>query len=43
MDDLWVDIGAVTDIPQRGAPKVAAKHGPMAISRRGHGQVFAHI
>jgi nitrite reductase (NADH) small subunit len=43
MDRLWVDICAVTDIPQRGARNVAGIKGPIAIFRTGDDQVFALI
>ncbi len=43
MDHLWVDICAVTDIPQRGARNVAGIKGPIAIFRTGDDQVFALI
>lgn len=43
MDHIWVDICAVTDIPQRGARNVAGIKGPIAIFRTGDDQVFALI
>jgi nitrite reductase (NADH) small subunit len=40
---LWVDICAVTDIPQRGARRISGANGPIAIFRTGDDQVFALI
>ena len=37
----WVDVGAVTDIPRRGARRVTSRHGDIAVFRTGDGQVFA--
>jgi nitrite reductase (NADH) small subunit len=38
---LWTDVGAVTDIPIRGARRVPTRDGDVAIFRTGDGQVFA--
>lgn len=38
---LWTDVGAVTDIPLRGARRVPTRDGDVAIFRTGDGQVFA--
>ena len=38
---LWTDVGAVTDIPLRGARRVPTRDGDVAIFRAGDGQVFA--
>ena len=38
---LWTDVGAVTDIPLRGARRVPTREGDVAIFRTGDGQVFA--
>ena len=38
---LWTDVGAVTDIPLRGARRVPTRDGAVAIFRAGDGQVFA--
>jgi nitrite reductase (NADH) small subunit len=37
----WIDVGAVTDIPRRGARRVPTPAGDIAIFRTGDGQVFA--
>lgn len=37
----WTDVGAVTDIPRRGARRVPSPRGDIAIFRTGDGQVFA--
>ena len=37
----WIDVGAVTDIPARGARRVPTLDGDVAIFRTGDGQVFA--
>jgi nitrite reductase (NADH) small subunit len=38
---LWIDVGAVTDIPRRGARRVATPRGDIAVFRTGDGEVFA--
>lgn len=38
---FWTDVGAVTDIPLRGARRVPTPTGDVAIFRTGDGQVFA--
>ena len=38
---LWTDVGAVTDIPVRGARRVPTPDGDVAIFRTGDGRVFA--
>ena len=38
---LWTDVGAVTDIPRRGARRVPSPRGDIAIFRTGDGAVFA--
>lgn len=38
---IWIDVGAVTDIPRRGARRVPGPAGDIAIFRTGDGQVFA--
>ena len=38
---LWTDVGAVTDIPVRGARRVPTLDGDVAIFRTGDGRVFA--
>ena len=43
LDRLWIDVCAVTDIPQRGARRVAGAKGPIAIFRTGDDRVFALI
>lgn len=37
----WIDVGAVTDIPRRGARRVPGPRGDVAIFRTGDGEVFA--
>ena len=39
--DIWTDVGAVTDIPLRGARRVPTPEGDIAVFRTGDGQVFA--
>ena len=41
LDPAWMDLGAVEDIPLRGARRVATPGGDIAIFRTGDGQVFA--
>lgn len=38
---LWTDVGAVTDIPVRGARRVPTPDGDVAIFRTGDGRAFA--
>ena len=40
-DILWTDIGAVTDIPRRGARRVPTPNGDIAVFRTGDGEVYA--
>lgn len=37
----WTDVGAVTDVPLRGARRVPTRNGDVAIFRTGDGQLFA--
>ena len=37
----WIDVGAITDIPSRGARRVPTPNGDVAIFRTGDGRVFA--
>ena len=37
----WVDVGAVTDIPLRGARRIPSPRGDTAIFRTGDGKVYA--
>jgi nitrite reductase (NADH) small subunit len=37
----WIDVGAVTDVPRRGARRVATPLGDIAVFRTGDGEVFA--
>ena len=37
----WIDVGAVTDVPRRGARRVPSSRGDIAIFRTGDGEVFA--
>jgi nitrite reductase (NADH) small subunit len=38
---LWIDVGAVSDIPRRGARRVATPRGEIAVFRTGDNEVFA--
>ena len=38
---VWTDVGAVTDVPLRGARRVPTPDGNVAIFRTGDGRVFA--
>jgi nitrite reductase (NADH) small subunit len=38
---IWTDVGAVSDIPLRGARRVPTRNGDVAIFRTGDGRVFA--
>lgn len=38
---IWTDIGAVTDIPRRGARRVPTPHGDIAVFRTGDGDIYA--
>ena len=38
---VWTDVGAVTDIPLRGARRVPTPEGDIAVFRTGDGRVFA--
>jgi nitrite reductase (NADH) small subunit len=37
----WIDVGAVTDLPVRGARRVPTPDGDIAVFRTGDGEVFA--
>ena len=39
----WTDVGAVTDIPRRGARRVPSPQGDIAIFRTGEDQVYALV
>jgi nitrite reductase (NADH) small subunit len=39
----WTDVGAVTDVPLRGARRVPTRGGDVAIFRTGDGQLFALV
>jgi len=39
--ELWIDVGAVTDIPLRGARRVPTPGGDIAVFRTGDNAVFA--
>ena len=43
MPPRWVDVGAVIDIPRRGARRVATPFGDIAVFRTGDGEVFALV
>jgi nitrite reductase (NADH) small subunit len=38
---LWIDVGAVTDVPRRGARRVSTPRGDIAVFRTGDGELFA--
>jgi nitrite reductase (NADH) small subunit len=38
---VWIDVGAVSDVPLRGARRVPAPGGAIAVFRTGDGRVFA--
>lgn len=40
-DSLWIDVGAVTDIPSRGSRTMPAPGGDIAVFRTGDNAVFA--
>jgi nitrite reductase (NADH) small subunit len=37
----WTDVGAVTDVPLRGARRVPTRRGDVAVFRSGDGRIFA--
>ena len=37
----WIDVGAVTDVPRRGARRLPSPIGDIAVFRTGDGEVFA--
>jgi nitrite reductase (NADH) small subunit len=41
MTESWLDVGAVEDVPLRGARVVRTKRGCVAVFRSGDGEVFA--
>jgi nitrite reductase (NADH) small subunit len=38
---MWIDVGALTDIPRRGARRVTTPRGDIAVFRTGDNEVFA--
>ena len=40
-DPFWTDVGAITDIPLRGARRVTTPTGDVAVFRTGDGLIFA--
>lgn len=40
-DPRWTDIGAVEDIPRRGARRVVTRHGVIAVFRTGDDHLYA--
>ena len=40
-ESFWTDVGAVTDIPRRGARRVPSPLGAVAVFRTGDGAIFA--
>ena len=43
IEPVWIDVGAVTDIPRRGARRVATPSGDIAVFRTGDNEVFALV
>ena len=43
IDPDWHDVGAFTDIPERGSRRVATAQGDVAVFRTSDGQVFALV
>jgi nitrite reductase (NADH) small subunit len=43
LQKLWIDVCALSDIPLRGARRMAGAKGPIAIFRTGEDQIFALI
>lgn len=41
--DKWIDICALSDVPQRGARRVETAPGPIALFRTGDDRVFALV
>lgn len=37
----WIDVGAVTDVPRRGARRVPTPQGDIAVFRTGDGEIYA--
>jgi nitrite reductase (NADH) small subunit len=42
-EGMWIDVGAVTDIPRRGARRVSTPAGDIAVFRTGDNEVFALV
>jgi len=38
---MWIDVGALNDVPRRGARRVATPRGDIAVFRTGDNEVFA--
>lgn len=38
---LWIDVGAVAEVPRRGARRVATPTGDIAVFHTGDGEIFA--
>ena len=38
---VWTDVGAVTDVPLRGARRIPTPHGVVAVFRTGDGNLYA--
>lgn len=43
LEHTWHDVGALDDIPERGARRVSTAQGDVAVFRTGDGKVFALI
>lgn len=41
LDQLWIDICSVTDIPMRGARRVAGRNAPIALFRTSDNAIYA--
>jgi nitrite reductase (NADH) small subunit len=40
---IWTDVGAVSDIPRRGARRVPTRQGDIAVFRTGDNEVYALV
>ena len=43
IEQMWIDVGAVTDIPRRGARRVSTPSGDIAVFRTGDNEIFALV
>ena len=40
-ETFWIDVGAVAEIPRRGARRIGTPDGDIAVFRTGDGEIFA--